>query len=132
MVPVFKIFGERSAAKKDRPVSLLSVVCKVFERLLNNRIIDRLEKWGLCSDFKYGFRSPWSTADNFTVVSDRISKAFNRSGPTGAVPLNKSKALDRVWHAGLLHKIKSYGISVSGIWSYFFFSKYKTALSGSR
>ena len=58
MVPVFKIFGERSAAKKDRPVSLLSVVCKVFERLLNNRITDRLEKWGLCSDFKYGFRSP--------------------------------------------------------------------------
>ena len=34
MVPVFKNFGERSAAKNYHPVSLLSVVCKVFEKLL--------------------------------------------------------------------------------------------------
>ena len=45
------------------------------------------------------------------VVSDKIAKAFNRSGAARAVALNISKAFDRVWHAGLLHKLKSYGIS---------------------
>ena len=52
-----------------------------------------------------------STADVLTVVSDRIARAFNRSGGTRAVALDISKAFDRVWHADLLHKLKSYGIS---------------------
>ena len=74
VVPVFKNVGERSTAKNYDPVSLLSVVSKVFEKLLNNR-------------------------------------GFDRSGATRAVALDISEALDRVWHAGLLHKLKSYGIS---------------------
>ena len=52
-----------------------------------------------------------STADILTVVYDRIARAFNRSGGTRAVALDISKAFDRVWHAGLLHKLKPYGIS---------------------
>ena len=46
-VPVFKNVGERSTAKNFRPISLLSVVSKVFEKLVNNRIVDHLEKCGL-------------------------------------------------------------------------------------
>ena len=46
-----------------------------------------------------------------TVVSDMIARAFNRSGATRAVALDISKAFDRVWHAGLLHKFRSYRIS---------------------
>ena len=111
VVPVFKNVGERSTAKNYRPVSLLSVVSKVFEKLVSNRIIDHLEKCGLFSDFQYGFRSSRSTPDLLTVVSDRIARAFNRSGATRAVALDISKALDRVWYACLLHKRKSYGIS---------------------
>ena len=103
VVPVFKNVGERSTSKKYRPVSLLSVVIKVFEKLVNNRTVDHLEKCGLFSDFQYGFRCSRSTAYLLTAVSDRIAKAFNRSGAT--------RAFDRVWHAGLLHKLKSYGIS---------------------
>ena len=118
---VFKNVGERSTAKKYHPVSLLSVVSKVFEKLVNNRIVDHLEKCGLFSDFQYGFRSSRSTADLLTVVSDRIARAFNRSGATRAVALDISKAFDRVWHAGLLHKLKSYGISgqIFGLISFF-------------
>ena len=111
MVPVFKNVGERYTAKNYRPVSLLSVVSKVFEKLVNNRIVDHLEKCGLFSDFQYGFRSSRSTADLLTVVSDRIARAFNRSGAIQAATLDISKAFDRVWHAGLLHRLKSYGIS---------------------
>ena len=46
VVPVFKNVGERSTAKNYHPVSLLSVVSKVFEKLVNNRIVDHLEKCG--------------------------------------------------------------------------------------
>ena len=44
MVPVFKNVGKRSTAKNYRPISLLSVVSKVFEKFVNNRIVDYLEK----------------------------------------------------------------------------------------
>ena len=111
VLPVFKNVGEKSTAKNYRPVSLLSVVSKVFEKLVNNRIVDHLEKCGPFSGFQYGFRSSRSTADILTVVSDRIARAFNRSGATRAVALDLSKAFNKVWHVGLLHKLKSYGIS---------------------
>ena len=55
VVPVFKNVVERSTTKGFRPVSLLSVVRKVFEKLVNNRTVDYLEKRGLFSDFQYGF-----------------------------------------------------------------------------
>ena len=108
VVPVFKNAGERSTAKNYCHVSLVSVVSKVFEKLLNNRIVDHLQK---CHHFQYSFRSSRSTADLLTVVSDRIARTFNRSGATRAAALDISKAFDRVWHAGLLDKLKSYGIS---------------------
>ena len=78
VVPVFKNVGERSTAKNYYPVSLLSVLSKVFEKLVNNRIVDHLEKCDLFSDFQYGFRSSRSTADLLTVVSDRNARAFNK------------------------------------------------------
>ena len=80
VVPVFKNVGETSTAKKYCPISRLSVASKVFEKLVSNRIVDQLEKFGFVSDFQYGFRSSRSTADFVTVVSDRIARAFNRSG----------------------------------------------------
>ena len=52
MVPVFKNVGERSKAKNYHPLSLLSVVSKVFKKLVNNRIVDQLEKCGPFSDFQ--------------------------------------------------------------------------------
>ena len=46
-----------------------------------------------------------------TVVSDRVTRTFSRSGANRAVAFDISKAFDRVWHACLPHKRKSYGIS---------------------
>ena len=111
MVSIFKNVGERFAAKNYCPVSLLSVVSKAFGKLVNNIIVDHQEKCGLFSDFQYGLRSSQSTADLLTVVSDRITWACNRSGDTQAVALDRSKAFDRAWHAGLLYKLTFYEIS---------------------
>ena len=111
MVPVFRNVWESSTPKKYRTFSLVSVVSKVFEKLVNNEIVDHLDKCGLFSEFQYSFRSSQSTADILTVVSDRIARGFNRSGATRAVALDIPKSFYRVWHAGLLHKRKSYGIS---------------------
>ena len=86
------------------------MVSKVFEKLVNNRVVDHLEKNGffLISSMVLGLLDQLHI---FPVVSDRIAWAFNRSGATRAVALDISKAFDKVWHAGLLHKPKSYGIS---------------------
>ena len=92
-------------------LSILSVVSKVFDKLVNYRIVDCLEKCDLFSDFQYGFGSSRSTAVPLKVVSNRIARAFNRSGATRPVVLDISKAFDRVWHAGLYQKLKSYRIS---------------------
>ena len=111
MVPVFKNVVERSTAKIFCLVNLLSMVSKVFEKLVNNRIVDHLEKCGLFSDFQYGFRSSQSTADLLKVLSDRIARVFDSSGATRTMALDISKAFGRVGHAGFLHKLKSYGVS---------------------
>ena len=52
LVPVFKNDGKRSIAKNYHPVSPFSVVSKVFEKPVNKRIVDQLEKCGLFSDFQ--------------------------------------------------------------------------------
>ena len=122
VVPVFKDVLERYTAKKYHPVSLLSVVSRVFENLVSNRIVDHLEKCGLFSNFQYSFRSSRSTAHLLTVVSDKTARAFNRSGATGVDSLDISKTFGRVWHAGLLQTEVLWNFR-SGIWPYFFFSQ---------
>ena len=57
VVAVFKNVGERCTTKNYHPASLPSVVSKVFEKLVNNRLVGHLEKCGIFSDFQYGFGS---------------------------------------------------------------------------
>ena len=82
MFLVFKNVRERSVAKNYSPVSFLPVVTKVFEKLIDNRIVDHKEKCGLFLDLQYDFRSSRPTADLLTVVFDRIDRAFNSATQT--------------------------------------------------
>ena len=82
VVPLFKNVEEMSTAKNYCSASLLSVVSEVFEKLVNKKIVDHLEKCGFFSDFQYSIRSSRSTVDLLTVASGRIARAFNRSGAT--------------------------------------------------
>ena len=111
VVPVFKNVGERSDPKNYCPVNLLSVLSKIFEKFINDKLVRHLESVGLLSDFQYGFRSSRSTADLLTLVTERIARTLNLSGATWALTLDISKAFDRVWHNGLLHKLRAYGVT---------------------
>ena len=92
VVPVFKNVGERSTAKNYHLVSLLSVVTKIFEKLVYNRLFDHLEKWGFFCDFQYGFRFSRSAADLLTVVSDRIARASGVEAMSGCRKFLPSQA----------------------------------------
>ena len=111
VVPAFKNSGERSDPGNYRPISLLPTISKVFESLLNAALTDHFESLGLLSDKQYGFRSSRSTADLLTVITERLLRALDKCGEARIVALDISKAFDKVWHAGLLQKLSSYGIS---------------------
>ena len=109
MVPVFKNVWEMFVAKNYHHFSLLSVVSKVFEKIVDNRLVDDHEKCDLFSDFLYGFKSSQTTADLQTAASDRIAGG----SATRAVAMDTFKAFNRVWYTGPLQNLKSYGISIS-------------------
>ena len=81
VVPVFKNVGERSTAKNYHPVSLLSAVGKAFEKLVNNSIVDHLEKCDLISSMVLGLLNELQIFSQL-LVSDRITRVFNWSGAT--------------------------------------------------
>ena len=109
VVPVPKK-GDLTNAANYRPISLLSVVGKIFERILNEQIWKHLEAHNLFSDVQFGFRHQRSSADLLAHLTEHISNVLDKQGEARSVALDISKAFDRVWHAGLLHKLSSYGI----------------------
>ena len=106
----FKNDGERSDPGEYRPISLFPIVSKIFESFINDSLIKHLDITGLFSDLQYGFRAFWSTADILTVLSECIYNLLDAGGETRAISLDISKASNKVWHAGLLHKLKAYGV----------------------
>ena len=109
--PVFKNSGDRSSPSQYRPISLLSVMSKLFESVINKRVTQHLTKNNLLCDEQYGFRSSRSTADVLTVITHRVSQALDEGFMTRAVALDISKAFDKVWHKGLILKLSRNGIS---------------------
>ena len=73
-----RIFGIHLLSKNYYPVSLLFVVNKFFEKLVNNKVVDHLEKFGFFSDLQYDFRPSHST-----TILTRILTGF------GTLPLFK-------------------------------------------
>ena len=76
-----------SMAKDYSPVSLLSVISKAFENIVNNRLVDHLEKCEIFLHFQYSFCSSPSVADLLSRVSDEVVRVSYRCGYTGVVGL---------------------------------------------
>ena len=109
--PVYKNSGDQSSPSQYRPISLLSIISKLLESIINKRIMHHLLVNSLLSDQQYGFRSCRSTADVLTVITHRVSEALDNGHMTKSIALDISKAFDKVWHKGLLHKLLGYGIN---------------------
>src|SRR6201990_2815435 len=94
--------GDPSQPSNYRPISLNSVLSKVFESILNRKIWHHLNSSTLISDRQYGFRKKRSTGDLLPLLSDSWSSALRHFGESFAVALDISKAFDRVWHKALI------------------------------
>ena len=73
IVPADKNVGERSTAKNCHSINFLSVVSKVFQKLVNNRVVDHLEKCDLFLIFSMVL-GLLDQLQILTVVSDRIAR----------------------------------------------------------
>ena len=115
VVPVFKNKGDKSVVKNYRPVSLLPIFGKIFEKCLYDAIYRYFEENNLFSNCQSGFREGDSCISQLLSITHDIMKGFDAtpSLDTRGVFLDISKAFDRVWHDGLIFKLKTYGISGS-------------------
>merc|ERR1712035_293843 len=102
--------GDRSNPSNYRPIALTSCLSKVFESILNRKILKHLSTHNLLSDHQYGIRKGRSTGDLLAFLTDSWSSSLRDFGETFSVALDISKAFDRVWHKSLISKLPSYGI----------------------
>ncbi|CAH2075518.1 unnamed protein product, partial [Iphiclides podalirius] len=90
-----------------RPISLLSCLGKLYERLLLNRLNEHVFTNGLLPAEQFGFRARHSCPDQLFRLTEHILKGLNHPKhiSTGALFFDIAKAFDKVWHNGLLYKL---------------------------
>ena len=96
-----------------RPISLISGVSKLFERIILSRLLSFLESNSILSPRQAAFRPGWSTLDQILYYSQSISDALDKPRPESRMILSTndfSKAFDSVWHPALFHKLISAGL----------------------
>ena len=93
-----------------RPISLVSTIMKLFERLIEKRLRKNLEDIGFLSKYQSGFRKAKSTNDHLFCLSQTVMETFNKGKQVIASFLDIAKAFDNVWHNGLRYKIFQLGL----------------------
>jgi hypothetical protein len=110
--PIYKK-GDQSDFANYRPVSLLPVVAKVCEKLVFKHVFNYLKVNKIISVHQSGFTPGDSTVNQLVYLYDLFCKALNDKKDVRIVFCDQSKAFDRVWHHGLLFKLKGIGITGS-------------------
>lgn len=90
-----------------RPISLLPVLSKLFEKLLLKRLKPILENKNLIPEHQFGFREKHSTIEQVHRITNIIEKALEEKKVCSTVFLDVAQAFDKVWHTGLIYKLRS-------------------------
>ena len=114
VTPIYKK-GDKQSTNNYRPISLLPNCGKTFENIIFNNRYSYLNANNLITKNQSGFRPGDSTTNQLLFLVDEIHQAFEdtKSLEVRAVFLDISKAFDKVWHDGLIFKLKQNGISGS-------------------
>jgi hypothetical protein len=107
--PIFKK-DDKSLVSNYRPISLLSCIGKVQERIVYMHLYKYLKENQLLTWKNSGFKELDSAINQLLFITDKIHKAIEAGKEICLVFLDVSKAFDRVWHSGLLHKARCMGI----------------------
>ena len=112
VVPVHKK-NEKHVKGNYRPISLLPIFGKMLEKLIFDSLYSHLESHDLLNPNQSGFRPGDSTINQLLSITHTIFKAFDCNPPLDvrSVYLDILKAFDRVWHEGLIYKLKRCGVS---------------------
>lgn len=109
IIPIAKPSKDHSRTENYRPISLLPTLSKIFEKLILKRINTFINSNNIIPASQFGFRNNHSTIHQLLRLTDFIATNFQKSKHTLALFLDVEKAFDKVWHQGLLYKIRQYG-----------------------
>ena len=103
--------GDLSIISNHRPISLLNSEGKVFERLVFKHLFNHLRNNNILSSLQSGFIPGDSTVNQLAYLYHTFCEALDAGKEVRAVFCDISKAFDRVWHAGLIHKLEVAGVT---------------------
>ena len=106
VIPIYK--KEANNINNYWPISILSQFNKVFEKIINCRLIKFLEEFHLFSDHQFGFRKKYSTVYAVNNIHDKLVKNIDNDIFSGCLFLDYSKAFNTVDHNILLSKMNKY------------------------
>ena len=109
MVPVFKS-EDPTEFSNYRPISVLPVLSQVFERVLQGRLLEFLDRQEVVIPGQYGFRTGHSTAMAVVDMVERVREAWKKKNVALGVFIDLKKAFDTVDHRILLSKLEHYGV----------------------